>query len=48
VCQVTEIVEAGDHDVVFGEVEGCHVNGGNPLLFFLGGYRSLPGPSRLG
>jgi flavin reductase (DIM6/NTAB) family NADH-FMN oxidoreductase RutF len=48
VCQVTEIVPAGDHDVVFGEVEECRVNGGNPLLFFLGGYRSLPGPSRLG
>jgi flavin reductase (DIM6/NTAB) family NADH-FMN oxidoreductase RutF len=48
VCRVSEIVAAGDHDVVFGEVEECRVNGGNPLLFFLGGYRSLPGPSRLG
>ncbi len=48
VCRVSEIVPAGDHDVVFGEVEDCRVNGGNPLLFFLGGYRSLPGPSRLG
>ena len=48
VCRVSDIVPAGDHDVVFGEVEDCRVNGGNPLLFFLGGYRSLPGPSRLG
>ena len=48
VCQVSDIVAAGDHDVVFGDVQECRVNGGNPLLFFLGGYRSLPGPSRLG
>jgi flavin reductase (DIM6/NTAB) family NADH-FMN oxidoreductase RutF len=48
VCRVSAIVPAGDHDVVFGDVEECRVNGGNPLLFFLGGYRSLPGPSRLG
>jgi flavin reductase (DIM6/NTAB) family NADH-FMN oxidoreductase RutF len=48
VCRVSSVVPAGDHDVVFGEVEDCRVNGGNPLLFFLGGYRRLPGPSRLG
>jgi 3-hydroxy-9,10-secoandrosta-1,3,5(10)-triene-9,17-dione monooxygenase reductase component len=48
VCRVESVVPAGDHDVVFGEVEDCRVNGGNPLLFFLGGYRRLPGPSRLG
>jgi flavin reductase (DIM6/NTAB) family NADH-FMN oxidoreductase RutF len=48
VCRVSEIVPAGDHDVVFGDVQDCRINGGNPLLFFLGGYRSLPGPSRLG
>ena len=40
-AQVTEIVPAGDHDVVFGEVDHVHVNpnGGSPLLFFQGGYR---------
>jgi flavin reductase (DIM6/NTAB) family NADH-FMN oxidoreductase RutF len=48
VCSVADVVAAGDHDVVFGNVEHCHVNGGAPLLFFLGGYRRLPGPSRLG
>jgi flavin reductase (DIM6/NTAB) family NADH-FMN oxidoreductase RutF len=47
-CSVADVVAAGDHDVVFGNVEHCHVNGGAPLLFFLGGYRRLPGPSRLG
>ena len=39
------MVEAGDHDVVFAEVDHVHVspNGGAPLLFFQGGYRSCPG-----
>jgi len=49
-AQVTEIVPAGDHDVVFGKVDHVHVNpnGGAPLLFFQGGYRKLPGMTRLG
>jgi flavin reductase (DIM6/NTAB) family NADH-FMN oxidoreductase RutF len=48
--RVTEIVTAGDHDVVFGEIDHCHVNpnGGSPLVFFQGGYRKLPGMTRLG
>ena len=49
-AQVTEIVQAGDHDVVFAAVDHCEVspNGGAPLLFFQGGYRKLPGMTRLG
>ncbi|MEO8347516.1 MAG: flavin reductase family protein, partial [Acidobacteriota bacterium] len=49
-AQVTEIVPAGDHDVVFAEVDHCEAspNGGAPLLFFQGGYRRLPGMTRLG
>ena len=49
-AQVTQVVEAGDHDVVFAEVDHCRVspNGGAPLLFFQGGYRKLPGMTRLG
>jgi flavin reductase (DIM6/NTAB) family NADH-FMN oxidoreductase RutF len=49
-AQVTQVVEAGDHDVVFAEVDHCRVspNGGAPLLFFQGGYRKLPGMGRLG
>jgi flavin reductase (DIM6/NTAB) family NADH-FMN oxidoreductase RutF len=49
-AEVTEIVEAGDHDVVFGAVDHVEVNpnGGAPLLFFQGGYRKLPGMTRLG
>ncbi len=49
-CRVTELVQAGDHDVVFAEVDHCRVSpdGGAPLLFFQGGYRRLPGMTRLG
>ena len=49
-AQVTEIVPAGDHDVVFGEVDHVHVNpnGGSPLRLLQGGYRKLPGMTRLG
>jgi flavin reductase (DIM6/NTAB) family NADH-FMN oxidoreductase RutF len=48
--KVTQVVEAGDHDVVFAEIDHCRVspNGGAPLLFFQGGYRKLPGMTRLG
>jgi flavin reductase (DIM6/NTAB) family NADH-FMN oxidoreductase RutF len=50
VCKVSDVVAAGDHDVVLAEVEHCeaNANGGNPLVFFQGGYRRLPGLSRLG
>jgi flavin reductase (DIM6/NTAB) family NADH-FMN oxidoreductase RutF len=48
VCRVTELVEAGDHDVVLAEVERAGERGGAPLVFHLGGYRRLPGLGRLG
>ena len=48
VCRVTDIVPAGDHDVVLAEVERAHERGGNPLVFHLGGYKRLPGLGRLG
>ena len=50
VCTVNDVVQAGDHDIVLGNVEACDVspNGGNPLVFFQGGYRTLPGMGRLG
>jgi flavin reductase (DIM6/NTAB) family NADH-FMN oxidoreductase RutF len=48
VCRVTEIVTAGDHDVVLAEVEQAAERGGNPLVFHLGGYKRLPGMGRLG
>lgn len=48
VCRVKDIVSAGDHDIVLGDVIGCQAGQGNPLIFFRGGFRSLVGPSRLG
>jgi len=48
VCRVTDIVPAGDHDVVLAEVERALAFGGNPLVFHLGGYKRLPGLGRLG
>jgi flavin reductase (DIM6/NTAB) family NADH-FMN oxidoreductase RutF len=50
VCNVDDVVQAGDHDIVLGNVEACeaNTNGGNPLVFFQGGYRKLPGMRSLG
>lgn len=50
ICSVHDVVEAGDHDIVLGAVEHCEAspNGGSPLVFFQGGYRTLPGMGRLG
>ena len=49
ICGVTDVVQAGDHDIVLGTVEACDAaqNGGDPLVFFQGTYRTLPG-GRLG
>jgi len=50
VCSLHDVVEAGDHDIVLGTVEDADVaqNGASPLVFFQGGYRTLPGMGRLG
>ncbi|HEX2050559.1 MAG TPA: flavin reductase family protein [Actinomycetota bacterium] len=40
-CEVSEVVRAGDHDVVFGTVVACDARSGRPLLYFDRGYRSL-------
>jgi flavin reductase (DIM6/NTAB) family NADH-FMN oxidoreductase RutF len=49
VCGVDDVVQAGDHDIVLGNVEDADVakNGASPLVFFQGGYSALPG-GRLG
>jgi 3-hydroxy-9,10-secoandrosta-1,3,5(10)-triene-9,17-dione monooxygenase reductase component len=49
-CSVHDVVQAGDHDIVLGNVEECDAipNGASPLVFFQGGYRTLPGMGRLG
>jgi 4-nitrophenol 2-monooxygenase / 4-nitrocatechol 4-monooxygenase, reductase component len=50
VCSVEDVVQAGDHDIVLGRVEDCQAsrNGASPLVFFKGGYSSLPSMGRLG
>ena len=48
-CTLHDVVQAGDHDIVLGNVEECDLGAnGNPLVFFQGGYRTLPGMGRLG
>lgn len=39
VCRTTRTVEAGDHVVLFGEVESYDAPGGEPLVFHSGSYR---------
>jgi flavin reductase (DIM6/NTAB) family NADH-FMN oxidoreductase RutF len=39
VCHRTETVDAGDHVVLFGEVESYEAPGGEPLVFHSGAYR---------
>lgn len=40
-CGVREIVAAGDHDLVLGEVQTITHNGGEPLLFHRGRFGGL-------
>jgi 3-hydroxy-9,10-secoandrosta-1,3,5(10)-triene-9,17-dione monooxygenase reductase component len=40
-CKLDRVLEAGDHAVIFGEVVGAEVNGGEPLLYFNRSYRTL-------
>lgn len=41
-CELTDVIDAGDHYIVLGAVKGLEVAGpGLPLLFFQGGYGSF-------
>lgn len=40
-CRLYEVFEAGDHEVVLGEVTDAAVPGGDPLVYYDGAYRSL-------
>jgi flavin reductase (DIM6/NTAB) family NADH-FMN oxidoreductase RutF len=40
-CTTYRVFEAGDHEVVLGEVTATAVPGGEPLVYFDGAYRSL-------
>ncbi len=41
VCDVRQLVPAGDHEIAIGEVVAMDVGEGEPLLWYRGGYRSL-------
>jgi 3-hydroxy-9,10-secoandrosta-1,3,5(10)-triene-9,17-dione monooxygenase reductase component len=40
-CAVTEIHDGGDHEIFVGEIFARDYRGGDPLLYFAGGYRRL-------
>ena len=41
VCDVRELIPAGDHEIAIGEVVAMDVADGDPLLWYRGGYRAL-------
>jgi flavin reductase (DIM6/NTAB) family NADH-FMN oxidoreductase RutF len=40
-CRVVEILPGGDHQIFVGEIVAGEYQGGEPLLYFAGGYRRL-------
>ena len=42
-CRVQNTVDAGDHDIIIGEVLHCDASEGSPLVYFNRDYRSLLG-----
>lgn len=42
-CRLKEILEGGDHDIFVGEIVAGKLlqEGGEPLLYYAGGYRSI-------
>jgi flavin reductase (DIM6/NTAB) family NADH-FMN oxidoreductase RutF len=40
-CRVVEILPGGDHEIFVGEIVDGEFVGGEPLLYFAGGYRRL-------
>jgi 3-hydroxy-9,10-secoandrosta-1,3,5(10)-triene-9,17-dione monooxygenase reductase component len=40
-CELRDVVAAGDHVIVTGEVSGLETNDGDPLVFHRGEYRPL-------
>jgi flavin reductase (DIM6/NTAB) family NADH-FMN oxidoreductase RutF len=41
VCDVRELIPAGDHEIAIGEVVAMDVADGEPLVWYRGGYGSL-------
>jgi len=40
-CRTVNVVDAGDHTVFIGQVEGADAREGEPLLYFRGAYRQI-------
>jgi flavin reductase (DIM6/NTAB) family NADH-FMN oxidoreductase RutF len=40
-CRAVDVVEAGDHTIFIGQVEGADAREGEPLLYFRGAYRRV-------
>jgi flavin reductase (DIM6/NTAB) family NADH-FMN oxidoreductase RutF len=40
-CRVADILPGGDHDIFVGEILAGEHHGGEPLLYYSGGYRRL-------
>jgi len=40
-CRTSQVIDAGDHRVLIGEVIGASVGEGDPLVFFRSGYAGL-------
>jgi flavin reductase len=40
-CRVYAILPGGDHEIFVGEIVAGEFHGGDPLLYFAGGYRRL-------
>jgi flavin reductase (DIM6/NTAB) family NADH-FMN oxidoreductase RutF len=43
-CKVVEILPGGDHEIFIGEILAGEYFGGEPLLYYSGGYRRLAEP----
>lgn len=42
VCDLRELIAGGDHTIAIGEVTSLGLGAGTPLLWFEGGYHTLP------
>jgi flavin reductase (DIM6/NTAB) family NADH-FMN oxidoreductase RutF len=42
-CDLHELIAGGDHTIAIGRVTSLGLGDGEPLLWFAGGYRRLPG-----
>ena len=42
-CDLRELIAGGDHTIGIGKVVALGLGGGEPLLWYRGQYRALPG-----